>query len=1502
EEKKIKELAENPNINEMLIQSIAPAIYGHENVKEAIVLLLFGGVKKTLPGKSTVRGNIHILLVGDPGVAKSQILMAVNQIAPKSIYVAGKTSSGVGLCVSPESMILNDNGFKEIGNFVEERFNEKKAIAEAEGIKYNKVSMETFSLNNSLKTEKKNLSKIWKINAPEQMARIELQSGKFIELTPNTKMLRIKNGKIEWIKSMEIQEEDFVAAARKLPEGMNKPAYSIEVLSKDKNTRIQNNVSEIVKRITNKLAEKHGSIQNVAKEYKLRRDNLYFWRSKKLYTGMPLNLFFKMGLDAGFEKEFLSKQAKTVFNRYGKNITLPEKLNNKNLAYLAGLVFGDGSIYLTKQNQAGIRFYNSDEKLLKEFDKIIFELFGLKTEKLTEKDKVPGRRINSIVIWNLLKEFGLSNKKLESKLSHFCTEQSNELLAEVLQGLYDTDGYVSKGSSPHVGLTTISKKLAQTVQLSLLKYGIQAKLRERKLKGRICIGKNITVRSNNNQFYVELRGKNNLELFMESIGFKISRKNNSLKEIIKKISKSNPNIDIVPEIGSLLKEIKASKEFNPTQKKLTEIIKNKENPLLKSLAEANIVWEKVQSKEYFKPEYNFVYDFTVENSHNFIANGVIVHNTASAVKDDFGEGGWTLKAGALVLASGGLSCLHPESQIIADNKVKKIAELFKEKDSFNAQNKQTKETIKVSEVSLGVPCWNETEKKMENRLATKVRRKKYSGKILEVKLSSGNKLKLTPDHLLLDGSDLKWKKAEEFSKEDFVLSPLKLPSVKEQKLIIDYIPENWIVSLSKKEKEEVKQKVKEKFSTLAEFNQKFGLDRNFLSGQRQVSMKKFREITEFLGFFDYWKTRELNFSRKFKTGKLAVSEITPKMSYLFGFIYGDGHVRISKRRSSFQIVQSTNHPKQIERIRKCWKSVFNENTHEYKRRTSSIIKGKKVSGESITFTKSHNTFVFLYNYFTENKLSRLFSLSDENLSAFIAGSLDSDGCVSIKNYTKKGKKYQQAHIEFLLNDDFQESLNFALALRRFDCYGKVSRKREKVLNITVSGRNDVATLLNAVKKYSCKVKKIPLRKNLVSGESDKIPKKLVSEICMKIAKNNTSQLVKQGLWSTVHYFIKNKIQPSREQLKKIIEAQNIVINESILTEAEKLITRDYFLDKIILIKEKEFDGFVYDLFVPENHNFVSNGTIVHNCIDEFDKMEREDRSAMHEAMEQQMVSVAKAGIVTRFKTETSILAAANPKFARFDPYEPFIKQIDLPATLISRFDLFFMIRDVLDRVKDEEITSSILKTHKAGEMISQEKKTGKKAGKEMEELKALITPIIDTELLKKYLSYARQKVSPVLSDEAMKALSEFYLSLREMGKKEGSYAATHRQLEGLVRLSEASARVRLSNIVEKTDAEKAIKLLKNSLQDVVTDPETGKIDMDIINIGQTHSKLTAIRNVLSIIRQKSQEQDLVPIIEVIEEAKAIGLEKDKVNEIISDLKRKGEIYEKKHGFVSPVDK
>ncbi len=308
-------------------------------------------------------------------------------------------------------------------------------------------------------------------------------------------------------------------------------------------------------------------------------------------------------------------------------------------------------------------------------------------------------------------------------------------------------------------------------------------------------------------------------------------------------------------------------------------------------------------------------------------------------------------------------------------------------------------------------------------------------------------------------------------------------------------------------------------------------------------------------------------------------------------------------------------------------------------------------------------------------------------------------------------------------------------------------------------------------------------------------------------------------------------------------------------------------------------------------------------IDEFDKMDSEDRSAMHEAMEQQSISVAKAGIVTKFKTETSILAAANPKYSRFDIYRPFVEQIDLPASLISRFDLFFMIKDVLDKTKDAEIASHILKTHKAGEMILQRTKKGiGKKDQELEEITKQITPKIPEKILKKYISYARQNVFPVLTAESQQELRDFYVSLRDQGRKEGSYSATHRQLEGLIRLSEASARVRLSDFVERQDVERAIRLVKTSLQDLVTDPETGKIDIDIITVGQTHTNVTNMKKILSIVREKASEMDMVPIEEIINEAKAKGIEADKTRDLLGKLKEKGDLYTPRNGYYKPTGK
>ena len=283
------------------------------------------------------------------------------------------------------------------------------------------------------------------------------------------------------------------------------------------------------------------------------------------------------------------------------------------------------------------------------------------------------------------------------------------------------------------------------------------------------------------------------------------------------------------------------------------------------------------------------------------------------------------------------------------------------------------------------------------------------------------------------------------------------------------------------------------------------------------------------------------------------------------------------------------------------------------------------------------------------------------------------------------------------------------------------------------------------------------------------------------------------------------------------------------------------------------------------------------CIDEFDKMSPEDRSAMHEALEQQTISVAKAGIVARFKANTAVLAASNPKFSRFDPYKPLAEQFDIPPTLLSRFDLIFPIRDVLDKELDKEIADHMLKMHKTGE--------------EMKELE----PEIPTDLLRKYIAYSRRNVHPVLSDDAAEKIKEYYVDLRSSGGE--TVKATPRQLEALIRLAEASAKVRLSDTVTVSDAERAIKLTDFVLREIAYDESTGQIDIDRIVTDHPKSTRDRIRVIETIIQELINESGdgMASSEDIIEEAKSRGIDRFRAEQILIELKTKGVIYEPRHG-------
>jgi len=244
------------------------------------------------------------------------------------------------------------------------------------------------------------------------------------------------------------------------------------------------------------------------------------------------------------------------------------------------------------------------------------------------------------------------------------------------------------------------------------------------------------------------------------------------------------------------------------------------------------------------------------------------------------------------------------------------------------------------------------------------------------------------------------------------------------------------------------------------------------------------------------------------------------------------------------------------------------------------------------------------------------------------------------------------------------------------------------------------------------------------------------------------------------------------------------------------------------------------------------------CIDEFDKMSDSARSILHEVMEQQTVSIAKAGIVATLNARTSILASANPVGSRYNPKQSVVANIQLPPTLLSRFDLIYLILDQPNKLHDTRLARHLVSLY-----YPEDSKDDSKDRYE----------IIPMETLTAYISHARAHVNPTISDESVDELVSGYVEMRKIGQNSHRkvVTATPRQLESLIRLAEALAKMRFSDVVEKKDVIEARRLMSVATQTAATDPTTGLIDMDLIATGQSSSdrqkadlQLEAIRALL----------------------------------------------------------
>lgn len=286
-------------------------------------------------------------------------------------------------------------------------------------------------------------------------------------------------------------------------------------------------------------------------------------------------------------------------------------------------------------------------------------------------------------------------------------------------------------------------------------------------------------------------------------------------------------------------------------------------------------------------------------------------------------------------------------------------------------------------------------------------------------------------------------------------------------------------------------------------------------------------------------------------------------------------------------------------------------------------------------------------------------------------------------------------------------------------------------------------------------------------------------------------------------------------------------------------------------------------------------------IDELDKMSDDDRKGLYEAMESQQVSKTAAGQSVTLPARTTLLAGANPTQGRFNKHQPLGEQVDLPAPLFSRFDLIFPMTDDRDVERDTDIANAMLSSARVGQKLE--------AGEEPDEGDT-VTPTIEKETLRAYIAYARQEIVPELSDDAMDVIKQRYNKIRGANDDDGPVPTTPRTIDAMIRLSEAKARTRLSVTVTADDAKRACDLVEYALHQVGVDPESGDLDVDMVESGTSESQRQRVRGTTAIIKDLEGRQP-AEIDEVRQLYEDRGFDMAKFEHTISKLKEQGDIYE-----------
>ncbi|WP_114577918.1 LAGLIDADG family homing endonuclease [Saliphagus sp. LR7] len=1598
DKKRIYQLSESEDVYERMVESIAPSIYGYEQEKLAMMLQLFSGVTKHLPDGSRIRGDLHMLLIGDPGTGK---------------------------CLKHDSKVtLADGTEREIGRIVEENLQDPIPIDDG-WCQNVEIDVPTVLPDGSIADGK--ATTVWKREAPDHMYRIRTADDSELEVTPSHPLFVQNDGEPQARRASKLQEGDFVAAAREV-ELAGDNTLSVQFERVDSNNA---NTVRIPEELTPELAQLFGLL--IGEGHVVDTDTsatTTITNADRELIDAAVEGFESLNLRYNVRKHHTNKDVWTVqchsqeFIRFAETIEpailrrsdgqrVPDAIKRATPAIRSEFVkaYVDGECHVSA-TQREITVASMSNQLLEDVRGVLRSL-GI-SSRLEKRNNGSYRlRLSGGDFKRYIDRIGFITPRKEEASCAFTDVPPNtntDIVPRVgnqLQGirrklaLSQSECGIPRTTYQHYerGDRNPSRE-----SLEIVLESFDQRIDEiRRLKGRIEEGNWSEIVTARDEFSIS----------QAELATEMSVTQTSVSYYERK--------QVLPDGG----DIQAA-ESVVLDRIDTALDSQEEVIRLQQLIDNDLQWTPIVGIDKIEPEYDWVYDLEVEGTHNYVSNGVISHNsqmlsyiqniapravytsgkgssaaglTAAAVRDDFGDGQqWTLEAGALVLADRGIAaideldkmrCVTGDTLVRAGNGIKPIRELAHEAvDDGRIEGLENGRTIR----DVDADVWTMAEDgNIVKRDVLAVHEYDAPDELRRVELESGEQLTTTADHpfFVLDGGKQTERQARNLNEGDWVFVPERIPEEvmdggvsvlptgetgqeihhlsPSHGAILGYLAGDGNVFYDRDEGVYGLRFTNKEEELLRDFENACtnAFDTRTVrhpSEQRDDGVETVRvhgkeyvdELLEAGANLENYDGKRLpeavtNASRETKAAfvraladsegtvggravKIASSSYelllgTKMLLHEFG-VSSQIQTRSRERKRDLFVLAITSDDSlaaferhvgfTLERKRQALARACERTTG-----TRTIIDVLPECGELFERARGalrlHQSECGLehdstYCNFENGDANASIRLSKHVFEAFESRRAEAndhyDELTTETSWERLAELRERYHVS-----QRELAAEMSISQPRLSVrWGDGPELRERVRNRLRELLETPAAVdldpLRELLEGDVKWRRVDTVRRVDSHEHTDtrvqvLEQRLADEIGAhtvdSVREEAQSLLENDGTIETWDE-LRGRLEAYGISLQQVAEEMDVAgstVSRWFAGETDvgnfdtvRSVCRELFDTKRSRISEllegieRREQPRVYDLTVEGTHNFIANGMIVHNS---------EDRSAMHEALEQQQISVSKAGINATLKSRCSLLGAANPKYGRFDQYEPISEQIELEPALISRFDLIFTVTDKPDEEKDRNLAEHILKTNYAGELTTQreEMNTLEVSADEITEMTEQVDPTIDAELLRKYVAHAKQNCHPRMTEAAREEIRDFYVDLRSKGTDEDApVPVTARKLEALVRLSEASARIRLSDTVELADAERVIEIVRSCLQDIGVDPETGEFDADIVEAGTSKSQRDRIKNIKQLITDIEEEYDEgAPVDIVLDRAEEIGLEESKAEHEIENLKQKGEVYE-----------